>query len=148
MLVLLFLTACKEEPQTIIEPDRFIVKIQEKQKSGVSEYAEVIYKPSMLDTLELKEGDFREVTFSYIVSNRRTFIKELEKMELDYHYAALKNQDSIIPLRIKIDTVGNFFIEGFVRDSIAIKSNSNTDQFRIITSKVKVSEKIEIVNEL
>ncbi|WP_010521243.1 hypothetical protein [Aquimarina agarivorans] len=144
IIFLLLFLGCRSPHHEKIDPSRFIIKIQKKQEIGVSEYAEIIYKPIIMDTLKLKKTDYREVSLSYNIADKQTSIEELEQIPMNYTYLSLKNKDSIIPFRVKVDKIGDFFIEGYVKDSIVL-NDSNGEQARIIVDKIKVCEKIKII---
>lgn len=144
LLIALMLLVCCQKVNPKIDSSRFLIKMQTKQNKGDNEYGEIIYKPEIMDTLQLKQNDFRKVYFSYKISKSQGAIEDLEVEKLDFHYAALKNKDSVIPFRVKINEVGEYYIEGFVTDSIVLHEYYG-DKSRIITKKIKVSEKVTIM---
>ena len=141
-IILLLIIGCKQNRESRIDSYRFIVKTQDKQYLGVNDYAEIVYRPDIMDTLKLQEHDFRKVYFKYSIFNEPQKQNDIISGEFDHYYSALEDKDSVIPFRIKLNKLGERWVEGFVIDSIFLNNYYKNGEGRLISRQVRVQRKI------
>ena len=127
-----------------IDPSRLIIRTQDQQIVNKSEYAEIIYKSDIMDTIQLSQKDLRTVAFHFGIFKRAYEIQELEGKTTE-SFGLIK--DSVIPFEIQIDKIGDFILDGYIEETVYLDNYYKNGKSRMLTNQIKVSKKIKIVGK-
>ena len=140
-LVFLFLFSCG---RFLEKETHYKLTISDHLKIYTNEYGALIYD-SDLDTLSLKDSDFRSIRLYLGVFKNDFSISELKKQQLDTFVKIDQDSDKI-PFLINHDEKGEFIISGFIEDKIFLNHYLGTDKTRIISKEIKFSKKTNFID--
>lgn len=144
--LILFCISCFNKLPQKSKEGVFKLSFIDKPNVNSIEYGKLEYH-SELDTIKLKENDFRSVRFYVGTFKHQNSIETLKKKKLDT-FIMLDEKRRIIPFDITFVKEGNQVIDGYIEDKVFLENYYGDGKTRIITHEIKVVRKVDVISSL